>query len=416
MNRILPLIIILVSSLHTFGNVYEIDRIPDVHTADRTRFLSNPDGIVSLTAQAEIDSLLSDIRRRSSAEVVAVIVDDIEGDDINFFATELFNAWGLGKKDNDNGILLLVAKDRRRGVIRTGYGTEGVVPDIIAGRILFDDMYPRFKEGDYDGGMIAGITRLHALTTDPDAIDELMSEIKDRDRKEVSGNDAFTAYIGFCIILTIGLLAWFLSKLYSTRGKDRFQRYTSLVSMKPIALGCTFIGLGIPIAVSLPLVIILYRLRNKPRLCPNCQHPMDKIDEVHDNDYLTPAQDLEENIGSVDYDVWLCPECGETDIYPFVNKSSAMTVCERCGARTAPPTRDRVLIRPTTAHAGQGVKEYECLNCHHITRRPYDIPKISAPVIIPIGGGGRGFGGGGGFSGGSFGGGSTGGGGASGGW
>ena len=132
------------------AKTYTVVDVPNVHRADSTRFVSNPDGILSVEAENELNGILRDIRRNSSAEAVVVVVDDIEGGDIDGFATELFENWGLGKGDKDNGLLILVAKDLRRAAIRPGYGLEGVLPDITCGRILREQMFPRFKDGDYD--------------------------------------------------------------------------------------------------------------------------------------------------------------------------------------------------------------------------------------------------------------------------
>ncbi len=164
-------------------------------------------------------------------------------------------------------------------------------------------------------------------------------------------------------------------------------------------------------------MIIMRRLRTASRKCPNCSTKMKRLDEKSDNAYLTPAQDTEERIDSVDYDVWLCPNCGETDILPYVNHSKNYTPCPNCGARACTLVADRIVKSPTTREEGWGQKIYNCRNCHKDNARNYTIPKAAPPVVIvpPIGGRGGGFGGGG-FGGGSFGGGSTGGGGASGGW
>ena len=130
MQRKLLLILALVCALTSAAKVYKVEEVPTVHIADRTRFVSNPDGIISPQAQAAADSTLSRIRRATSAEVVAVVIDDIDGGDINTYANELFDLWGLGKKDNNNGVLLLVARDLRKAVIRTGqYGLHA--PNII---------------------------------------------------------------------------------------------------------------------------------------------------------------------------------------------------------------------------------------------------------------------------------------------
>lgn len=144
---------------------------------------------------------------------------------------------------------------------------------------------------------------------------------------------------------------------------------------------------------------------------------MNKLDEKTDNLYLTPAQDREEQLDSVDYDVWLCPQCGEKDVIPYINKKSGLQQCENCGTRASRLVSNRTVIAPTTTRAGAGERIYVCQNCGHTRRVPYQIAKLAAPVvIIGSGGGGFGSGGGGGFSGGSFGGGSFGGGGATGSW
>lgn len=396
------------------ARTYSVDEIPNAQVADHTRYLSDPDGILDEASRTEIDSTLSRVRRETSAEVAAVIVSDID-DDIDIFANRLYNLWGLGKKDNNNGVLILVARDARKAVIRTGRGSEGVLPDIVCARIMREKMFPAFREGDYDRGMTETVNAVAEVITDPDAAAELQSKLKDNYGRD--SVDPFRMYVYFCIFMALACLAGLLIKIYSLRDKSPYDKYTALEGWKAPLLVATAGGMLMPLIASLPLLLLLRHWRNSPRKCPNCGHSMVKIDEVHDNDYLTPAQDAEERIGSVDYDVWTCPNCHETDIFPFVNKSMPMTVCENCHARTARLTSDRVLVQPTVSREGVGIKEYTCANCHHITARRYPIAKLPPVIIAPIGGGGKGggFGGGGSFGGG-FGGGITGGGGSSGGW
>ena len=93
------------------ANVYTLAQVPNVHLQDSTRFLSNPDGIISADAQQRIDARLRSLMSGTTAEVVVVAVDDIDADsDIDDFATALFRQWGIGKKDNDNGLLMLIVK------------------------------------------------------------------------------------------------------------------------------------------------------------------------------------------------------------------------------------------------------------------------------------------------------------------
>ena len=393
--------------------VYTPAQVPNVHVADRTRNLSNPDGIISPVAQAEVDSLVAGVRAATSAEMAVVVVDDIaDPDDIDQFATKLFEQWGLGKKDRDNGVLLLVAKDRRKAVIRTGYGAEGVLPDIVCGTILREQMFPAFREGDFDGGVTAATATIARLLTDPDAAAELRSRLEDADSGDADV-DLWTAYLVIAGIISAFMLLLLAAGFYEVRRRSRFEKYKTMEAWKPVYLILGFATIGMGMLAAVILVAMLQHWRNGRRACPNCGAAMRKVDEVHDNDYLTPAQDLEEKIGSVDYDVWLCPKCGETDILPYVNRASTMQECEQCHARAARLSADRIIRRPTVSAQGMGMKEYTCLNCHHITRRPYTIAKTIPVVVVPMGGGGSG---GGGSFGGGFGGGMTGGGGASGGW
>ena len=417
---ILFLAMMLAAAVTAVAGVYKPAEVPNVHTLDRTRFTSDPDGTLSAAAIARMDSAMARVRRESTAEMAVVMVDDIaDPDNIDDYATELFGLWGLGKKDRDNGVLVLVVKDRRKAAIRTGYGAEGVLPDIVCGTILREQMYPAFREGDYDGGLTAATETIAELLTDPDAAAELQSRLRDAD--ETAGNsegeEIFHAYLFVAALLAAGMLAVLAMKCVKLRGRSRFDKYKALEQLKPVYLILGFVTIGMGMVAAIILVALMQHWRNGRRACPNCGTPMRKVDEVHDNDYLTPAQDMEERIGSVDYDVWLCPQCGETDILPYVNRASTMRECEACHARAARLSADRVLRRPTVGREGTGMKEYTCLNCRHITRVPYTIAKTPPVVVVPMGGGGsRGGGFGGGSFGGGFGGGMTGGGGASGGW
>ena len=400
---------------------YGVKDIANVHVADRTRYVSNPDGVLSQEAVKRLDAAIGNVWQQTSAEVAVVAVDDIDGDPDDF-ATRLFEEWGIGKSDKDNGVLMLIVKDQRKAVIRTGDGIEGVLPDIVCGRILREDMFPRFREGDYDGGTEAAIGRMAKIVTDPEYAEELRSSIANDARAGRSNlgeeEDLWSWLVKVSMFVGGGALVAVLVVLVGGRKLPEQQQYDKLESMKTILLFLTFICLGLPIVAYLLVVWKMKRIRNHPRNCPNCSAKMKKLDEETDNKYLTPAEDVEERINSIDYDVWLCPTCGETDVIPYINKRSSYQTCERCGARTSTLTATRTLMKPTTTRNGKGVRIYTCRNCGHRKEEEYSIPKLAsaAPIVVIPGGMGRGGGFGGGFGGGSFGGGGTAGGGASGGW
>lgn len=417
-QRYIILLVQLLVFLGISAKEYRPEDIPNVHVANRTKYVSNPDNVLSSATVAQLDSTLSNLWKQTSAEAVVVVVENIEGGDIDSFATELFSKWGIGKRDKDNGLLFLVSVNDRRMAIRTGYGMEGIVPDIIAGRIIRNIVTPHFKEGDYDGGVTAAVNEISRLTTTPGATEELLSKYEnDGDAADNDSDEFLKIWLSVGSILAIFLFAWFLWILFKTRRRDRYDRYMALREMKVPGLIIGFIGLGIPF-ISMILVWLTMRYqRHHRRVCPNCHHKMRLLDEQTDNQYLTPAQDLEEKLDSVDYDVWLCDTCGETDILPFVNQQSTYQVCPKCGTKAMSLSSNRIIRKPTEYNEGVGLKDYVCRNCGNHTQTSYTIPKVVVPPVVIIPGGGKGgFGGGGGFSGGSFGGGMTGGGGASGGW
>lgn len=137
--------------------VYRVDEVPNVQLADHSRYTSNPDGILSAEAVGHIDRICDSLRREGLAQVAVAAVEDIDGDDVFDFALELFRSWGVGRAEADNGLGVLLVLDRHEIRFVTGGGLEGVLPDALCKRIQLEIMLPRFRNGDYDGGMVAGI-------------------------------------------------------------------------------------------------------------------------------------------------------------------------------------------------------------------------------------------------------------------
>lgn len=410
-------------AISTFAKSYKVSDLEQPRKYNASNFVSNPDGILSSTTVAEINSLAADIKRRTNSEIAVAVINDYDGGDIDSYATELFNTWGIGEKDVNNGVLLLVARDAREYSILTGRNIGAVLPDVTTARIARDKLIPNFKEGDYDAGVLGAVQSIHQVLTNPEAAAELKENShRMKQRDDLSWTGLILFYIGLCLLLTAVLAIVAVAKVKTTSNIERHLRYVRLFPFQRILYGLSYVGLGLPLLVYLPYKKIMHNLRDGEHLCPNCNARMHKLDEIHDNERLTPAQDAEERYNSVDYDVWECPDCGEEDIYAFENQDSDLIRCSSCHARTARYLRDRVLKIPTHTSEGLAVKEYTCLNCGNRTQKPYKLPRqnngggaAAASIPFILGSMGRG-GGGGGFGGGSFGGGITGGGGTSGRW
>ena len=387
-------------------------------------WVSNPDNILAPSTVSQLNRYIENVKNETGAQMGVAVVNEIEGD-IDNFATELFQSWGVGRKGANNGVLLVVDISGKEYAIRTGRGIGDVLPDITTARIARETLVPNFKNDNYDAGVLETIQAMGNIMLTPEAKASIKEGVsRARENEDQSLMDILLFYLWCCVGLTVVLLIIFLVKMRATKGLERHARYVELQPFIRILHGLCYVGLGIPLFLYIPARQYLNNLRNGEHKCPNCGTKMDKLDEVHDNEHLTPAQDAEEKYNSVDYDVWLCPNCGEEDVYAFENQDSELLPCPHCKAKTAKYLRDRVVKMPTTQAEGMGFKEFSCLNCKKISQTPFKIPRqvnaagvaaAAAPFIFMGGrGGGSGFGGG--FGGGGFGGGSTGGGGTSGRW
>lgn len=405
-----------------------IDEVPNVHVADRTRYVSNPSGVLSDEAVSRLDSEIASLWDDTSVELVVVAVDRIDSSlTPEEFATKLFEKWGIGKQDKDNGVLVLLSRDDHAAIIRTGYGVEGALPDIIAGRIIRNVMFPLYREGKYDEGTVEGVESIAEVLRNPELAEELKSKYANDSRRgldnDLSGAELFNMYLGLAAAVAVALLLLVIYAVLSSRKLDDVQRYRALEQYRTLVLFGLFFTLGMALPAALILGLKMRRIRRHRRNCPHCGTRMELIDEEHDNDYLTPAQDTEERINSIDYDVWHCPKCHQTEILPYINRQNNYTVCDRCGARAMSLVDRRTLRQPTVSTEGEGVDIYMCKNCGNQHQKRFRIPKkpdpaaaVAAGAILGSALGRGGSGGGGGFSGGSFGGGMTGGGGAGGRW
>jgi uncharacterized protein len=113
-----------------------------------------------------IEDKLAALEQRKGAQIGVLIVATTAPETIEQFATRVFDAWKLGRKNVDDGVLVLVAKDDRRVRIEVAYGLEGAIPDAAAKRVAHDYMSPRFAQGDFAGGISAGVDALVALIDD----------------------------------------------------------------------------------------------------------------------------------------------------------------------------------------------------------------------------------------------------------
>jgi uncharacterized protein len=123
--------------------------------------------IIPADARAAITAKLADLETKSGIQLVVATVPSLEGQEIEPYGNQLFRSWKLGEKTKNNGVLLLVAPKERRVRIEVGYGLEGTLTDALSKVIISNAMTPRFKSGDFGGGIARGVDDIiTVLTTD----------------------------------------------------------------------------------------------------------------------------------------------------------------------------------------------------------------------------------------------------------
>lgn len=127
-----------------------------------TRWITDRAGLISADARSRLDAKLEAYERQTGHQVVVWIGDTIGPIPLDDFAVKTFEAWQLGRKGKDDGLLLIVLAKDRKMAIEVGYGLESQVPDAVASRIINDVIAPKLRDGDADGAIDAGVSAILA--------------------------------------------------------------------------------------------------------------------------------------------------------------------------------------------------------------------------------------------------------------
>lgn len=119
--------------------------------------------VLTPSEKTDLENQCRQLREKNGAELSVVIIKSLEGGQIDDTAVKLFERWKIGKRGKDNGVLVLVAIEDRRARIEVGYGLEPVLPDILAGQILREDLFPAFRQQQYAAGLKSTISRIVSI-------------------------------------------------------------------------------------------------------------------------------------------------------------------------------------------------------------------------------------------------------------
>jgi uncharacterized protein len=120
-------------------------------------------GTLDAAARQALETRLAQLEKARGAQLAVLLVSTTRPESVEQYALRVAETWKLGRKGVDDGVLLLVAKDDRTLRIEVGYGLEGAIPDAMAKRVIEEVIVPRFKQGDFSGGIDAGVNALVRL-------------------------------------------------------------------------------------------------------------------------------------------------------------------------------------------------------------------------------------------------------------
>ena len=120
-------------------------------------------GTLSAAQQAQLEQQLAAFEKARGSQIAILIVPTIGPEVIEQFSIRVAEAWKIGRRNHDDGVLVSVAKNDRKMRIDVGYGLEGAIPDAIAKRIISETMAPKFRQGDFAGGLSAAVTQMEKL-------------------------------------------------------------------------------------------------------------------------------------------------------------------------------------------------------------------------------------------------------------
>ena len=159
--------------------------------------------VLTPETRASIEGKLKDLEDKSGIQLVVATVSSLEGLEIEPYANQLFRAWKLGEAKKNNGVLFLIAPKEHRVRIEVGYGLEGTLTDATSKIIIFNAVAPRFKAGDFNGGVSRGVDDIiTALTSDS-------SEWQKRPQLRAEDSSSWIAFVVPLFVVAIFIFVFF---------------------------------------------------------------------------------------------------------------------------------------------------------------------------------------------------------------
>ncbi|MDO5035917.1 MAG: TPM domain-containing protein [Porphyromonas sp.] len=383
---------------------YTPEMVPNVQVQNAQRYVSDPEEHFSSEERARMDAALSSLRQQYGIEAVLVVVPEVINDDPLDFTVKLFELWGLGNKELDNGLLILYIFEPEFRTIRfeVGYGLEGILSDGRSHQLITQILVPAIKQGDEVGGFMQLFDELENLLEEGEEGGLLQEE-------EPVIDDAVASMLAdlYFILSALFALGYVIQIIVPTVRSPR--PAVALNKLYDKKNGCAVFAMVLffpSIFFILPTYFLLkLYYRREAKNCPQCgsRGTVSRTD-LKDSTGLTPLQAVERKIQSRKFQLLSCSACSYKEGIGKPVRYSKYTRCPNCHGLTFYEADVKRISE------SKSLRTRRCKYCNH-TKKDYVLSETTSTV-----GGGGGYGRGGGRSygggGGGFGGGSSGGGGA----
>lgn len=322
------------------------------------RWVTDLTGSIPAASIAEIESTADRIERETGGQLTVVVVGTLNGKEPRPFAAALFNAWGIGRAEQDDGVLIFVALADRRIEVLLGSGIDDSKRQRASDQIVQQVMVPRFKAGDPAGALVQGVAecarRIYGLAA------PAVSAPEAPPAREAAPAPA--------VALPRPVAA--PPRVYpASSSSESVENETSSLWELGIVAGC----------VALAGLFVAWFFRAGlfgPRLCPSCKQPVVRLDERLDDAHLSPGEITEERLQSVDYEVWACPGCDQVTKLRRGRIFAGYRRCAGCNFITASQVT-AVLQQATTAQGGLIQVDERCANCSYTESTTHSTPRLA---------------------------------------
>jgi uncharacterized protein len=315
--------------------------------------------ILSNSTENELNRIIFQLESDNGTEIAVVTVPETSpSPSPKEFATELFNYWGIGKADRDNGILLLISVGDRRTEIETGYGIESILPDAKVGNIIDTQITPYVKQKQFDEGTLAGTKALIAVVEASEDRELKRTNISSEESTEISSRNISTKnnddFIGLMVLflLSLVMISLMLRKHKVFVRPDEFRKRIRGWSN------------------SIQPVFSVF--------CATCKKKMEKVDETQVNNELSKPEKIAQKIGSVKFEGWRCPKCSHHPV--IIGCPSTLSMfkkCHNCQELTVSRTK-KTLKYSTTISEGKRLVTDKCHCCGYYRESQEIIPRLSS--------------------------------------